>query len=84
MDLFAPEQREDVERYREKQKYSDVIEHKIVDRLAAGQEKFPDIITCPNDSCRSPVKVEVLDDEFRVICPNCGWQKVVKRKKFLS
>lgn len=81
MDMFAPEQGERTELYREKREFSPLMEEKIQAQLAQGQETFPDIITCPNKSCRNPLKVKNEKDFLDLACGNCGWSKRIYKQK---
>lgn len=81
MDMFAPESREKIELYREKHIFSDKIEKELLRKLDAGQETFPDMITCPVQSCRNPIKVEVKVEMIELSCTNCGWNRLIKKQK---
>jgi hypothetical protein len=81
MDMFAPEQRERTELYRVKREFSPLMEKQIHDRLAQGQETFPDIITCPNRSCRNPLVVTNEKEFLNLTCGNCGWSKRIYKQK---
>jgi len=81
MDMLAPEQRERTELYREKREFSPIMEKQIVDRLAQGQETFPDIITCPTKSCRNPLTVKNEKEYLDLACGNCGWTKRIYKQK---
>ncbi len=79
MDIFAPENRESIEKYRESRVYSSEIEKQILDRISEGLERFPDIMFCPHKNCRNTLKIELLSDFIRVYCNTCGWEKIISR-----
>ena len=81
MDMFAPESREQFEKYKENQIFSEKMEKQIKDKLKNGQEIMPDIIVCPNKGCRNPLKVDIKKDVIELYCANCGWEKKIKKDK---
>jgi len=80
MDTLGPEQRERSELYREKREFSPLMEKQILERMGKGKERFPDIITCPKRSCRSPIKVNVEVEHVDLVCPLCGWKKRIYKQ----
>ena len=81
MSMFAPEQGERTELYREKREFSSIIEKQITDRLEQDQETFPDIITCPTGSCRNPLNIKNEKEYLDLTCGNCGWTKRIYKQK---
>ena len=73
------ESREDKESYFEHNHFSEHIESTLKKILKNGAEVYPDIVTCPIASCRNPVKIEIRSDEVELVCPNCGWHKIVRK-----
>jgi hypothetical protein len=81
MDMFAPESRENIELYREKNIFSDKVEKELLRKLNMGQETFPNMVTCPVQSCRNPIKVDVKEDMIELTCTNCGWSRLLHKQK---
>lgn len=61
MDLFAPENRESTETYRESKILNPDVEKRIIDRVADGHESFPDAPICPITRCKNPLHVDISD-----------------------
>lgn len=78
MGALNPEFKEERESIFEAKKFSREYEKKLLDVLDSGNERFPDIIQCPVDSCRNPLTVHVHSDMIHVVCTNCGWEQVIK------
>ena len=79
MSVFNPELKEYSESNFEEKKFSPEIEKRILQEVKKGKEKFPGIIQCPNQSCGSPLKVEVQADFIRLYCTNDGWERMLRR-----
>ncbi|MBU0624937.1 hypothetical protein KKF05_01195 [Patescibacteria group bacterium] len=75
-----PENRERSELYWEKRRLSENIIQKIVERFETGQDTMPDLITCPIQSCRYPLRVEFLTDRIELSCTNCEFRQTIKKE----
>lgn len=75
--MFASEFKENRESMFESRKFTQDIEAEIQRALKNKKERFPDIITCPIQTCGTPVTVELKDDEAVLRCPHCGWSTVI-------
>lgn len=78
--MFDPENRENRESFFEQRKLSKRVESEIYRALENKKEFFSDIITCPNKTCKTPVSVNLQQDKAVLLCPNCGWTKIISIK----
>jgi len=79
MNTFNPEARESKEKYYEFSKFSENMEKKLLEVLKANREVFPDLVTCPKQSCRTPVTVNIKKEFIELLCPKCGWSKIIQQ-----
>jgi hypothetical protein len=77
--MADPESREQFESFYEKRRYSDSVERAVLRRLQSGHENFPDPVACPVSTCRTPLQIAVTSVAINLLCPNCGWHKIVSR-----
>ncbi|MFH1046859.1 MAG: hypothetical protein V1738_01025 [Patescibacteria group bacterium] len=73
--------RENKELYWEKRRLSERIEHDLLGRLESGKETMPDMITCPNESCRYPLTVKFFADWVELSCQNCEYRQIIRKNK---
>ncbi len=71
--------RERTELYWEKRRLSESIEKDLQKALNSGREVIPDMINCPNSSCRYPLQVKFVDDCVELRCTNCEFKQVIKK-----
>lgn len=79
MSVFNPEVKELRESNFETNKFSLEIERKLQQLLSSDQERFPEIVQCPNTACGCPVNIKRMDEEIIISCSNCGWNRVIAR-----
>ncbi len=71
--------RENKELHWEKRRLAERIEKDLRERLNAGKETMPDMVTCPNQSCRYPLRVKFFGDRVEVTCQNCDFRRIIKK-----
>ncbi|OGL66986.1 hypothetical protein A2856_00630 [Candidatus Uhrbacteria bacterium RIFCSPHIGHO2_01_FULL_63_20] len=78
MSVFAPESREKGESGFEARNLSKKIEQDVKRAIQQKKERFLDIVSCPIQSCGTPVRIEMRGDEAVLVCPNCGWRTTIR------
>lgn len=76
--MTSPEFKEEKERYRESQMFSEKVEKKILDKIRK-QESYSDVVFCPNISCGVPVKIIDELDMIILKCSMCGFEKKIDK-----
>jgi len=73
-----PEFREEREWDFEKRRLAPEMEKRLRKALESKKGVFADIVLCPNRSCGTPLKVEILEDVVQVSCSACGFTRLIQ------
>lgn len=69
-------------KYFESRKLRPELQEKIVKQINKFKlDRLPDVVTCPVKACGFPVNVKIDNKLIKLLCPNCGWQTIIKRHR---